>query len=57
MEEVKWTDKVINKVVLRRGDEKITLLDAVIMRKANWLVHIMMNNILLLNTTERKVKG
>ena len=54
-EKIKRTDRITNEEVLRRMDEKRTILDAVMKRKANWLGHIMRTGGPLFDAIEGKI--
>ena len=42
--EIKWSEKLTNEQVLERIGEKMTLLNNIISRKANWIGHILRRN-------------
>ena len=45
MEKIKWSEKVTNEQVLDRIGEKRTLLNNILRRKANWICHILREEI------------
>ena len=47
-----WKEKLTNEEVLGRVGEKRTLLNNILRRKANWIVHILRINCLLHDVTE-----
>ena len=47
MEKIKWAEKVTNEEVLERIEEKKTLLNNNLRRKAIWIGHILRRNCLL----------
>ena len=56
MEKIKWSEKVTNEQVL----DKMTLLNNILRRKANWIGHILRRNCLLHDAIEGQmieVKG
>ena len=60
MEKIKWSEKVTNEQVLDHIEEKRTLLNNIVRRKANWIGHILRRNCLLHDAIEgqmTKVKG
>ena len=60
MEKIKWSEKVTNEQVLERIEEKSTLLNNILRRKANWIGHILRRNCLLHDAIEgqmTEVKG
>ena len=60
MEKIKWPEKVINQHVLVRIEEKRTLINNILRRKANWIGHILRRNCLLQDAIEgqmTEVKG
>ena len=59
-EKVKWPEKVTNEEVLEHVGEKMTLLNNIPCRGANWIGHILRRNCFFHDTSERKmteVKG
>ena len=44
IEKIKWSEKVTNEQVLDRIGEKRTLLNNILLRKANWIGHILKRN-------------
>ena len=60
MEKIKWSEKVTNGQLLERIGEKRTLLNNILRRKANWIVHSLRRNCLFCNAIEgqmTEVKG
>ena len=57
MEDVKWTDKIKNAVVLERVGEGRTVLELIRKRKRNWLGHRLRRNCLLKDALEGMVNG
>ena len=60
MEKIKWSDKVTNEQVLDQIGEKRTLLNNILLSKANWISHILRRNCLLHDAIEgqmTEVKG
>ena len=60
LEQIKWTEEVTNEQVLDRIGEKRTLLNNILLRKANWICHILRRNCLLHDVVEglmTEVKG
>ena len=60
MEKIKWSEKVINEQVLDRIGEKRTVINNILLRKANWIGHILRRNCLLHDAIEgqmTEVKG
>ena len=60
MEKIKWSEKVTNEQVLERIEEKRILLNNILRRKANCIVHILRRNCLLHDSIEgqmTEVKG
>ena len=60
MEKIKWSEKVTNEQVLDRIGETRTLLSNILLRKANWICHILRINCLLHDAIEgqmTEVKG
>ena len=60
MEKIKWSKKVTNEQILDRIGEKRTLLNNILIRKANWIGHFVRRNYLLLDAIEgqmTEVKG
>ena len=47
MEKIKWTEKVTNEQVLEGIGEKKTLLNSILLRKSNWIGHILKINCFL----------
>ena len=47
IKEIKWSEKVTNEQVLDRIGEKRTLINNILLRKANWIGHILRRNFLL----------
>ena len=47
MEKIKWSEKVANEEALERIEEKNTLINNILRRKANWIGHILRRNCLL----------
>ena len=52
MEKIKWSEKVINKLVLDRIGEKRRIRNIILRRKANWIGHILRRNCLLHDAIE-----
>ena len=52
MEKIKWSKKVTNKQVLEHTREKRTILNNILLRKANWIGHILRRNCLLHDANE-----
>ena len=52
MEKIKWSEEVTNEQVLERIGEKRKLLNNILSRKANRIVHILKRNSLLHDTIE-----
>ena len=44
MENIKWSEKVRNEQVFELIEEKGTLLNNILRRKANWIGHILRRN-------------
>ena len=60
MEKIKWSEKVTNEHVLERIEEKRTILNNILRRRANWIGHILRRNCLLHDVSEgqmTEVKG
>jgi hypothetical protein len=57
MEKIKWSEKVTNEQVLERIGEKKILLNNILPRKANWIVHILRRICLLHDSIEGQVTG
>ena len=57
MEDAKWTDKIINAVVLERVGEGRIMLKLIRKRKRNWLGHWLRRNCLLKDAIEGMVNG
>ena len=60
MEKIKWSEKVTNKQVLDRIEEKRTLLNNILCRNTYWLGHNLRRNCLLHDAIEgqmTEVKG
>ena len=60
MEKIKWSEKVANEEALERIEEKNTLINNILRRKANWIGHILRRNCLLHDDIEgqmTEVKG
>ena len=60
MEKIKWSEKVNNEQVFDSIGEKMTLLNNILCRKANWIGHILRRNCLLHDAIEgqmTEVKG
>ena len=57
--EEEWSEKVTNEQVLEHIEEKRTLLNNILLRKANWIDHILRNCLLHDNTEVQmmEVKG
>ena len=53
MEKIKWSEEVTNEQVLKRIDEKMTLLNNILHIKANWIGYIMRRNCLLHDAIDR----
>ena len=51
MGKIKWSEKITNEQVLQRIGEKRTLLNNILLRKANWIGHILRRNCLLHDVT------
>jgi len=47
MEKIKWSEKITNEQVLDRIGEKRTPINNILLRKANWIGHILRRNSLL----------
>jgi hypothetical protein len=47
MEKIKWSEKVTNEQVLERIGEKRTVVNDILLRKVNYIGHIVRNNCLL----------
>ena len=47
MEKIKWSEKITNEQFLDRIGEKITPINNILRRKANWIGHILRRNCLL----------
>ena len=52
MEKIKWSENVTNEQVLDCIGEKRALLNNILRRKANWIVHILRRNCLLHDAIE-----
>ena len=52
MEEIKWSEKVTNEQVLEHIEEKRTLLNNILHKKANLIGHILRINCLLFDAIE-----
>ena len=52
MEKIKWSEKVTNEQALDRIEEKRTLLNNILLTKANWFSHILRRNCLLHDAIE-----
>ena len=52
MDQVKWTNKITNAVVLQRVGEGRTMLELIKKRKINWLDHWLRKNYLLKDALE-----
>ena len=52
MEKIKWSEQITNEDV----GEKRTLLNNILHRKANWIVHILSKNSLLLDVIKGQMK-
>ena len=57
MEKIKWSEKVTNEQVLDHVGEKMTLINNILHRKANWISHILRRNCLLHDGQMTEVKG
>ena len=60
MEWIKWSETVTSEEILERIGEKRTLINNILLRKANWLGHILRRNCLLHDATDvqmTEVKG
>ena len=57
MEKIQWSEKVTNEQVLERIGEKRTLVNNILLRKANWIDHILRRNFFLHDAIEGKMKG
>ena len=60
METITCSEKVISEQVLKRIGEKRTLINNILRRKANWILHILRINCLLYDAIEgqmTEVKG
>ena len=55
MEKITWPEKVTNEQVIKRLDEKRTLLNNMLRRKANWIGHILRRNFLFHDVVEGQV--
>lgn len=53
---IKSTDVIVNEQVIRRVDENISMLDAVMKSKANWFDHAMRTG-LILDVIKVKLEG
>ena len=47
MEKISWTDRVRNEEVLQRIKDERNILQTIIIRKANWIGHILRKNCLI----------
>ena len=56
MEKIKWSEKVNNEQVFDSIGEKMTLLNNILCRKANWIGHILRRNCLLHDVIERQMR-
>jgi len=57
MEKISWIDHVRNEEVLLRVKEQRNILHEISKRKANWIVHILRRNCLLLRVIEGEIRG
>ena len=60
MEKIKWSEKVTNEHILDIIEQKRTLINNILSRKANWIGHILRRNCLLHDAIEgqmMEVKG
>ena len=57
MDNISWTDHVINEEVLLRVNEQRNILNEIRKRKANLFGHILRRNCLLQQVIEGKIKG
>jgi hypothetical protein len=57
MEKISWTDHVRNEDVLLRVKKQRNILYEILIRKANWIGHILRRNCLLQRVTEGKIQG
>jgi hypothetical protein len=55
MEEISWTDHVINEVLLRVKEQR-NILHEICKRKANWIGHILRRNGVLQRVIEGKIE-
>ena len=55
MEKIKWSEKLINEEVLPLIGEKMTLLNNILRRKANWIGYVLRKNFLSHDATEGKI--
>ena len=55
MEKIKRSEKVTNELVIERIGEKRTLLNYILLRKVNWIGHILRRNCLLHDTIEGQI--
>jgi hypothetical protein len=57
MEKISWTDHVRNKDVLLRVKKQRNILHEILIRKANWIGHILRRNCLLQRVIKGKIQG
>jgi hypothetical protein len=57
MEKISWTEKKSNEEVLQMVGEKMTLVNAIVCRKKNWIGHILRHDGLLREVIEGKMDG
>ena len=57
MERISWTEKITNEEVLRRVEEKRSMVETIIRRKKNWMGHIMRGDGLMKEVMEGKMEG
>ena len=57
MERISWVDKVTNVDVLKRVEERRTLLEEVLKRQKQWIGHVLRGDGMLRSAIEGKMEG
>ena len=56
MQRIKWSEKLTTEQVLECIEEERTLLNKILLRKANWICHILRRNFCLHDNIEGQMK-
>src|SRR6218665_1532459 len=57
MERISWTEHRTNKEVLKKVEEKRSLMDTIRTRQKNWIGHILRGNSVQRDIMDRRMKG